>query len=239
MRLSETLAEVISAHKVLKHPFYRAWSAGALSREQLARYAIQYSAQTKAFPRWVSAVHSRCPDIDARKVLLKNLVDEEIAGVDHPELWARFADALGITREELERAPQLPETRAAVDTFYELTSKSWTEGLCALFAYESQVPEVSATKMDGLKRFYGIQDERALSFFQAHLHYDVEHSRAVADLIDTHADPETALPATERAAKALWHFLDGAARVCGLEACSVPMAMAAPPPALSHARALD
>jgi pyrroloquinoline-quinone synthase len=216
MRLSETLQEVIRKSRLLDHPFYVAWSKGQLTREQLARYAVQYAAQVRAFPRWVSAVHSRTPDVGARKVLLRNLVDEELAGVDHPELWCRFADALGVDRSTMEQVPLRPETQQTVDAYFDLASGPWTQGLCALFAYESQVPEVSVSKMEGLRQFYGIADERATAFFRVHMDADVAHSQAVAALIDAHASADEAIPATERAAKASWTFLDGMARDCGM-----------------------
>jgi pyrroloquinoline-quinone synthase len=177
---------------------------------------VQYFAQVDAFPRFVSTVHSRCPDIEVRKVLLQNLVDEELHGPDHPELWLRFAEALGASRDEVRAAQPLPETRAAVETLFALASGDWRDGLCALFAYEAQVPEIARTKMDGLRRFYGITDERALSFFQAHLTYDVEHARSVAALIDAHVEPVRAERATRAAAVALWGFLDGVSRQAGI-----------------------
>jgi pyrroloquinoline-quinone synthase len=149
-------------------------------------------------------------------VLLQNLLDEELHGPDHPELWLRFAEAMGASREAVRAAQPLPETRVAVETLFELAGGDWRDGLCALFAYEAQVPEVSRTKMDGLRRFYGIADERALSFFQAHLTYDVEHSRAVAALVDAHAEPARAERATRAAAVALWGFLDGVSRQAGI-----------------------
>jgi len=169
-----------------------------------------------AFPRFISTVHSRCPDISVRKVLLQNLLDEELHGPDHPELWLRFAESLGASREEVRAAEALPETRATVDSLFALASGDWRDGLCALYAYEAQVPEVARTKMDGLRRFYGMEDERALSFFQAHLTYDVEHSRAVAALVDAHAEPAQAEKATRAAAVALWGFLDGVSRQAGI-----------------------
>ena len=88
--------------------------------------------------------------------------------------------------------------------------------MCALYAYEAQVPEIARTKLEGLKRFYGMTDERATSFFQAHLTYDVEHSRAVAKLVDEHGEPEQAERATRTAALALWGFLDGVSRQAGI-----------------------
>lgn len=216
MELSIRLSEVLSEHSLLTHPYYRAWTEGSLSRETLAYYAVQYFAQVDAFPRFVSTVHSRCPDIAVRKVLLQNLVDEELHGPDHPELWLRFAEALGVSREEVRSAKPLPETQATVETLFQLAGDDWRDGLCALFAYEAQVPGIALTKMDGLRRLYGVTDERALSFFQAHLTYDVEHSRAVAALLDAHAEPERAERATDVAARALWGFLDGVSRQAGI-----------------------
>ncbi len=218
MKLSERLKGIISEHHLLHHPFYRAWSEGRLNLEVLRRYAGQYYAQVQAFPRFVSGVHSRCPRIEARKVLLQNLVDEELHGADHPELWMRFAEGMGVDRQSLGETELLPETKEMVNDFFELTEGPWTDGLCALFAYESQIPEVSATKIDGLKRFYGIEDDRSLSFFHAHLTYDVLHAKAAQELIDEHADTRSAQVATAKAANALWHFLDGVSREAGISA---------------------
>jgi pyrroloquinoline-quinone synthase len=208
MKTSERLNQVIAQRPLLSHPFYQAWTHGKLSRETLRDYAGQYYAQVEAFPRWVSSVHSRCPEIEARKVLLENLVDEEIRGTDHPELWLRFAEGMGAQREDVKAASRLPTTEEAVHRFYTLTSQEWTDGLCALYAYESQVPAVSASKIEGLERHYGVTDPRTVQFFKAHLTYDVEHARAVAGLIDRHADPQRATEVTAQAADALWRFLD-------------------------------
>jgi pyrroloquinoline-quinone synthase len=216
MELSKRLDEVLSEHSLLSHPYYRAWNQGTLSQETLKDYAVQYFAQVDAFPRFVSTVHSRCPDITVRKVLLQNLLDEELHGPDHPELWLRFAEALGASRETVRSAVPLAETRATVETLFELARGDWRDGLCALYAYEAQVPEIARTKLQGLKRFYGMTDERALSFFQAHLTYDVEHSRAVAELVEAHAEPEQAERATRAAAVALWGFLDGVSQQAGI-----------------------
>ena len=220
MELSKRLSEVLSEHSLLTHPYYRAWNQGTLSRETLREYAVQYFAQVDAFPRFVSTVHSRCPDIEVRKVLLQNLLDEELHGPDHPELWLRFAEALGASREAVRAAQPLPETRSTVETLFELAQGDWRDGLCALYAYEAQVPEIARTKLEGLKRFYGMTDERAVSFFQAHLTYDVEHSRAVAKLVDAHAEPKQAERATRAAAVALWGFLDGVSRQAGIPLCA-------------------
>lgn len=216
MRLSQELKAIIDERHLLKHPFYKAWSEGQLSKDTLRSYAGQYFRQVSSFPRFLSSVHSHCPEISARKVLLQNLVDEEIHGTDHPELWMQFAEGLGATRHEVLNETELPETAAMVNKFEELASRDWKDGLCALFAYEAQVPAVSKSKVEGLEKFYGVSDERTLEFFKAHMKYDVEHSDAVAALIDAHAEPEAAKKATREAADALWGFLDGMAKSAGI-----------------------
>lgn len=216
MSIIAQLNAVLEELSLLKHEYYQAWSAGHLTQANLKDYASQYYNQVTSFPRFISRVHTQCPEIEARKVLLSNLVDEEIHGTDHPALWMQFAEGMGATREAVLSDHALPETEAMVNTFYELAESDWRDGLCALYAYEYQVPAVSASKIDGLKRFYNINDERTLAFFEVHQVYDVEHSKQVADLIEKYAEPEQALKATKAAAKALLGFLDGMCRTQGV-----------------------
>ena len=215
---SSELVQRLSALHLLKHPFYESWSKGELSRDALGVYARQYYHHVAAFPRYVSAVHSGCDDLATRQLLLENLIEEERGTENHPELWLRFADALGVDRAAVKEEALLPETKALIDTFLDLSRQGcFTEGLAALFAYEQQVPEVAASKIDGLKKFYAMTDERALSFFTAHLTADVVHSQQEAALLDAvpAADREKTALAAERAARALWGFLDGVQRVAG------------------------
>lgn len=213
MQLIDKLNNIISELHLLKHMFYRSWSQGQLSRETLQQYAAQYYHQVKSFPRFISRVHTGCEKIEARKVLLENLVDEEIHGTDHPALWMQFAEGLGVKPEVVLQEKAIPETESMVNQFYTLAERDWRDGLCALYAYEYQVPEVSASKIAGLKQFYDINDAETLEFFTAHQSYDVVHAKQVADLIERYADPKRAERATYEAASALWGFLDGMCRV--------------------------
>lgn len=213
MQLITRLNEIIAEHHLLKHMFYQAWSNGQLSKDILQTYAAQYYNQVQSFPRFISRVHTNCPAIEARKVLLENLVDEEIHGTDHPALWMQFAEGMGASRERVVNETPIAETDAMVNTYYDLADRDWRDGLCALYAYECQVPEVSVSKIEGLKKFYGITDEKTLEFFTAHQKYDVEHAKQVAGLIEKYVEPERAERATREAAMALWTFLDGMCRV--------------------------
>jgi pyrroloquinoline-quinone synthase len=208
------LLAAVMQHSMLKHPFYVAWSEGKLSKSVLQEYAKQYYAHVRAFPTYVSAVHSHCDDLETRQILLENLVEEEQGAENHPELWLRFAESLGVTREEVKNAELLPKTKDSVARLKQLTqSGDYREGLAALYAYESQIPEVAQTKRAGLKEFYGIDDERGLSFFRVHesidlLHREIEQ-RILAKECAKPADKERVTAAASAGAEALWSFLDG------------------------------
>ncbi|HND12798.1 MAG TPA: CADD family putative folate metabolism protein [Pseudomonadota bacterium] len=208
------LDSAVQRHAMLKHPFYQAWSEGALSLDDLREYSKQYFSQVKAFPRYVSAVHSNCDDIALRQELLQNLIEEEQGEGNHPELWLRFAESLGVDRRDVESAEPTRATQASVEIFRDLTKNgSYLQGLAALYAYESQIPDVAKTKREGLGEFYGIRDPRAVSFFSVHEEADVVHRQVEVDALLSHAKTVEqrveVLSAAEQASHALWQFLDG------------------------------
>jgi len=198
---------------LLKHPFYQAWTAGTLTADRLRHYAVQYYQHVAAFPRYLSGLHSRCDDLETRQLLLENLIDEERGPDNHPELWSRFAAALGLGREEVLAAAPLPATTALIEKFTHLSRDlPPAAGLAALYVYESQVAEVASAKIDGLRRFYGVEDDAAVEFFTTHREADPYHAKAVAKLIERHhSNPEdraVAIEAARSALKAVWHLLD-------------------------------
>ena len=96
----------------------------------------------------------------------------------------------------------------------ELTnSENYLEGVAALYAYESQVPEVAETKRKGLAKFYNLDEARAVEFFTVHEEADLIHRKVEQDiLVNGCKDKESRkqiIDAAESAAKALYGFLDG------------------------------
>jgi pyrroloquinoline-quinone synthase len=208
------LLAAVMEYSMLKHPFYVAWTEGRLSKDVLAEYAKQYYAHVRAFPTYVSGVHSHCDDVAIRQELLENLIEEERGAENHPELWLRFAEGLGVAREEVKAAELLPATKDSVTQLQSLTqSDDYRKGLAALLAYEAQIPEVAQTKREGLNSFYGLADERAVSFFRVHESADVLHSRVEMNILkeqcQTRTQQDGAITAARASAKALWSFLDG------------------------------
>ena len=209
-----SLNAMVEERSLLKHPFYQTWSAGGLTLERLRNYAAQYYRHVEAFPRYLSALHSRCEDLETRQALLDNLIDEERGADNHPELWLRFAEGLGASRQDVLATAPSPTTHQLVETFDRLARQgSVQSGLAALYVYEAQIPPVAATKIEGLKRFYGICDDRSLSFFTVHEQADVYHAATTARLLEHHADtPEqtrSALEGADAALSALWTMFDG------------------------------
>src|SRR5882724_5274109 len=113
-QFENNLRDAVMEYSMLKHPFYVAWNEGRLSKAVLREYAKQYYAHVRAFPTYVSGVHSRCAEVSIRQQLLENLIEEERGDENHPELWLRFAEALGVTREDARGAELLPSTKDSV-----------------------------------------------------------------------------------------------------------------------------
>ena len=216
----ERLDALVAEKHLLKHPFYVLWNEGKLTRDDLRQYAISYYPQVANFPRYVSGVHAACEDAALRQELLENLIEEERGAENHPALWRRFAASLGAAGTDLASSPRTPEVAGAVAEFLRTTgSGSAAEGLAALYAYESQIPEISKTKREGLAAFYGVTDAEATRFFTVHEQADVWHRRVERDalgrLVSTEADYERALAAAGRCLDALNRALDGVMREIG------------------------
>ena len=214
----EQIDNLIEKHHLLNHSFYKAWNAGKLPKETIREYAAQYFQHVSLFPRYLSAIHSNCDDIKTRQLLLENLNEEEQGKENHPELWMRFAEGMGNTRETVNETVPIKETEELVKIFKKLSkSEKYHIGLAALYCYESMQPEISETKKDGLQKFYNINDEDTLKFFTVHMHADKWHRKVVRNIIKKVADSKSKqdeiTSSVESALGALNNFLTGMERV--------------------------
>jgi len=212
---------ILDSKSLLKHPFYQAWTMGKLTREDLAYYSQQYFHQEARFPRYVSAVHSNCPEIKPRQMLLENLTQEESGSENHPELWLSFAGAVGASRESVIDARLNAGTKRCVESFARLSRGSWQSGLAALYAYEVQQPAVAKTKIEGLKTYYGLDSKAALGFFQVHETVDVWHSESEKQILTDEIRKNPALAeevkaSVSEACDALNTLLDGICEARGI-----------------------
>jgi pyrroloquinoline-quinone synthase len=192
VNLFERLEAVADRWNVLRHPFYRRWECGELSREELAYYAGEYR-------------HA----VDALARLAGTASDAEHAAEEsaHVSLWDDFAAALDA---DLGRGPSV-ETTACTDAW----RGSGVEGAAALFAVESAQPEISRTKLDGLVRWYGFEPgTKGTRYFEVHSERDHEHAeRSRRVLAQAPADDaDRIVAAAEAALRGNWSLLDGVER---------------------------
>jgi pyrroloquinoline-quinone synthase len=216
----EQLDARIAKYDLLCHPFYKAWAAGELTRDDLREYARDYYHHVNAFPGYLAAFGMRLNDGELRRAVLANMCDENGAdgsqdgvGPSHAELWLEFAEGMGSDRNLSGHEP-IPEVQRLIAHFTRAASeRAPEEALAAFYAYESQVPRVAAEKAKGLRERYGA-DDKTCQYFDLHTTADVYHSTVWQHqlLKIVQANPEkseTALNAAETAAQALWQALDG------------------------------
>ncbi len=209
----------IHQYDLLSHPFYKAWSAGELTVDELRTYAEDYYPHVEAFPGYLAQLGVRLEEGELRRAVLANMTDEK-GGEDsfgepersHSELWLDFVEGMGGSR--LPRRRPVGEVRKLISWFQQVAGEGTPEeALAAFYAYESQVPRVAQEKDRGLREFYGA-DAKTRSYFTLHATADVQHAQVWRTQLEKRvkANPETsekALAAAESAAKALWAVLDG------------------------------
>lgn len=209
--MTDAFAAAIEDRHLLKHPFYQAWMEGTLSRDTLRDYAAQYFHHVDRFPRYIGAIHSYCEDSGDRMKLLENLNDEEGRnhGTPHPDLWLQFAEGMGVSREDVRATQPRAAIQNVSETFFAAARSSYAEGLGALYAYESQVPEIANSKIHGLRTRYDVHDEKTLEFFTVHEAADVEHRNVILEMLEKlpPAQQELARQSARKAAQSLWDFL--------------------------------
>lgn len=175
---------------VLEHPFYQRWSAGELTRDELAEYAAQYRHAVVALADAAGAAGN---------------ADHAREERDHVALWDGFAAACGSVPAEASS-----QTRECVE--------AWTAGddrlerLAVLYAIESAQPAISQTKLDGLRDHYGFDEGPATEYFELHAERDHDHaafSRELIEKLATEEDAARLAARAEAAARGNWRLLDG------------------------------
>jgi pyrroloquinoline-quinone synthase len=201
----------IKCKSVLNHPFYQKWSQGELTIDQLRGYSKEYFALVRAVPDLVSnAIKSgENGQIDKRTAesIRRNLREER----EHIALWLRFCKSLGLSTEEVERYDPASKTKEAVEELTALTSSTFEESVSALYAYELELPKISSTKIEGLKKFYNLQTPDALVYFETHEVADVRHALVWREVLERVVNPAKQAHVLKVATSSLesqWKLLD-------------------------------
>jgi pyrroloquinoline quinone (PQQ) biosynthesis protein C len=204
-RIWERIEQGRERWNVLRHPFYRRWSAGELSRQELALYSGQYRHAVEAIATVSEAAAALAP---ARPELRRHADSER----DHVELWDGFVQAV----EGRAADPPTPETEECVRAWSDAPGEENGDGLLArlvrLYAIESGQPQISRIKRQGLVDFYGFTDGPGTAYFRLHERLDTEHAAQARQLIEelgAQGDEHALATGAEAVMRANWRLLDG------------------------------
>jgi pyrroloquinoline-quinone synthase len=177
MDITERIDSEIERRSLLKHPFYQMWSEGKLTIDHLKGYSKEYFQLVKAVPGMVENIVRTAPSENPNIAL--NAKEE----ADHVAPWIRFASALGVAKQELLDYNGDAKTNSAVLAMQKLSADSFEEAVAAMYAYEAELPRISRTKIDGLKKFYGMDSMEATEYFQIHEEADVRHAQVWREIL--------------------------------------------------------
>lgn len=186
-----TLDHVTARWNLLEHSFYRRWSAGTLTREELCDYVGQYAYVVRAVPIWLEQVRG------GNSAELTQHANEERS---HVALWEQFGDALGLSSEAIRAVPANAATAELLRRGDSLATKG--QAAAVVWALETQTPLVSDAKLAGLHRYYGMDADGGGKYFAVHQRLDVEHAAQLRALCDGNSEG-----AATSISEALWAIL--------------------------------
>jgi pyrroloquinoline quinone (PQQ) biosynthesis protein C len=170
----------------IRHPFLKAVCNGTASMEQIRSWAIQDYQFRAAVPRIAMLRYLACSDPEiARK--LWGVVEEETRGLDtgsagHNELFIRFANSIGLQRQELENAELRPATAAHL-YYVELIIHTlpWFVVMSIQIGAEGTFGPAAAALGHGFVKQYNMKPED-VRFFTVHSEADEEHGSLAEEI---------------------------------------------------------
>jgi pyrroloquinoline-quinone synthase len=210
--IAEAIEAALEQRMLLTHPFYQRWEAGELQLGELRVYAQNYRSFEAALPVVLSGVIERLAadgSTEIADLVQRNLDDELGRPEPHLALFDRFAAAVSAQDPSTDAGTGAgPAADALVATYTDLVEVGPVAALSALAAYETQASAIAASKAEGLRRWYGI-DDAGVAFWDVHAAMDADHGGwAIEALASLDADPAVVNEAAKRAADAWWAFLD-------------------------------
>jgi pyrroloquinoline quinone (PQQ) biosynthesis protein C len=203
-QVHDVITDALIGRRLLEHPFYRRWEAGALTESELAAYAEQYRHVEQALPAVLRAVAERLPEGAARDLVSANLADEEGVPEPHVTLFESFAEAVGARPGVAATAA----TAALVALQVSTAATGPAAALAVVAAYEVQAGAIAVSKAAGLAEHYGV-DERGTRFWDVHGSMEADHATWSLDALALLCRDASELSGPARAAaEAWWAFLD-------------------------------
>ena len=169
----------VEKKSLLKHPFYKMWSNGELSLNQLQGYSLEYFQLVKVVPEMVNNIKLKMQGSKLKSTIEETHKEES----SHIDPWIRFATSLGVQKQDLLNYVCGENTKNAISALVELTEDSIDEGICAMYAYELDLPNISRSKIEGLHEFYNMFNDDSTNYFEIHQEADVRHAEIWRSMI--------------------------------------------------------
>ena len=176
-----------------EHPLIEKLNNKELTLGQIEGLMGQVYRQTSEVVRWLGAVYAKCDDMQIRRELFNNLLEEELGGFSNTEahfhLAAKVAVAAGADRAQLDSVTLEPGTKAIIDYGDELCYRdpSWLKPFGAFFGFEYQSPKAYGMIAEALQKSYGMSDDEVL-FFSVHVTADEDHGDSIVRVFEQYAD---------------------------------------------------
>lgn len=191
------LKQVIHKTHPHPHPLRRLLLGGRLAREQLHGWIKNQFHEFSNIHRFFGVRYQKCPVPELRRALLENMVEEE--GEDlfggkfpsHAELWLRFAEGAGISREKMLSYEPLAAIRAALEMYVHLVEQShWAVAIGTGLVFEGEGPKRMREEREALERHYSWIPSSALDFFRVHEYHDEGHGNFCIEVIKNYCMEE-------------------------------------------------
>ncbi|MCI2421370.1 pyrroloquinoline-quinone synthase PqqC [Saccharopolyspora sp. K220] len=198
-----------------QHPFHVAMNAGLLSRRQIQGWVANRFYYQENIPRKDAAILANCPDREVRRRWIRRILDHDGAAGEEGgiEAWLRLAEAVGLTRDEVEDERHVvPGVRFAVDAYVNFArTRPWVEAVASSLT-ELFAPDLMAERLAAFERCYPWIDGAGLAYFRARLHQaprDSEHAlQVVTEHCRTAEQQQRAVAALSFKCDVLWSILD-------------------------------
>jgi pyrroloquinoline-quinone synthase len=178
-KLIYRIDQEVDKRSLLRHPFYKMWSNGELSIDHLQGYSLEYFQLVKMVPELVNNILVKMGESKLRSIVEDSKKEEE----SHVEPWIRFASSLGVKRKDLLNHVCDENTKEAVSSLVDLTRNSLDEAICAMYAYEMDLPNISRSKIEGLNKFYNLSSSDSRNYFEIHQEADIRHAAIWRNMI--------------------------------------------------------
>lgn len=213
----------------IHHPFNVMLNTGKATPEQVRGWVANRFYYQIAIPIKDAAILSNCPDAEVRRGWVQRILDHdgfEIGGIHDAggvEAWLRLAEAVGLTREEVQDLRHVvPAMRFAVDAYVNFARRApWQEAVCSSLT-ELFAPEIHKQRLATWPEHYAWIEPEGLSYFRNRLSQarrDVEQGLSVTlDHFTTRSMQERALEVLQFKLDILWAMNDAMATRYGVTA---------------------